>query len=440
VIAAAALLAAPAFADFGFLNEWGSRGAGNGQFAGGISAINVDASGNVYVADPGNFRVQKFTNDGQFLLAFGTQGTSNGQLQSIDGMGIDQGSNLYIGDHQSTPRVERWSTDGVFGNVFKDFPQNVHDLTVDLQGNVIVVTGGGGPGDFVEKFDPSGNKVANWGDFGSPSDAGKFAPSSQTNLAADSQGNVYITDSSYTRVHKFSPTGQYILTFGSRGAGDGQFAIGTGDVAVDPQDNVWVTDPSGSRVEKFGPDGGFLAKFGSNGSGAGQFGSPTDITIDKSGNIFVVDEPNGRVQKWGEKPAAPPPKSVTQPKGSCTPAPPNVCFEGPSDLQKFGCLRIGNFQHRFGVALKKTRAGLIVNRVSRVKIVLFSLDRGTAGSDNKRPYQIFVSGAVLKPGNHLLTAQVRMQVPKYLVKRYPKRFKKTKFTRNLKFPFKTCPS
>ena len=43
-----------------FVLEWGSNGAGNGQF-GGAHGIEVDANGNVYVADTGNNRIQKFT-------------------------------------------------------------------------------------------------------------------------------------------------------------------------------------------------------------------------------------------------------------------------------------------------------------------------------------------------------------------------------------------
>ncbi|MEQ1730439.1 MAG: 6-bladed beta-propeller, partial [Vicinamibacterales bacterium] len=52
-----------------FLKQWGSTGAGNGQFAG-LKAIAVDANGNVYVADAGNKRIQVFDGDGNFKSQF----------------------------------------------------------------------------------------------------------------------------------------------------------------------------------------------------------------------------------------------------------------------------------------------------------------------------------------------------------------------------------
>jgi len=56
-----------------FVKSWGSRGAGEGQFASPRS-IAVDAAGNVYVADRGNNRIQVFANDGTFKRAIATAG------------------------------------------------------------------------------------------------------------------------------------------------------------------------------------------------------------------------------------------------------------------------------------------------------------------------------------------------------------------------------
>ena len=54
-----------------FLRFWGGHGDGNGQFVDGGRGLTMDGSGNVWVADMPGFRTQKFTPQGQFLLASG---------------------------------------------------------------------------------------------------------------------------------------------------------------------------------------------------------------------------------------------------------------------------------------------------------------------------------------------------------------------------------
>jgi hypothetical protein len=57
-----------------FIRQWGSTGSENGQFTG-VKSLAVDAQGNVYVADPGNKRIQVFDADGNFKSQFGNIGT-----------------------------------------------------------------------------------------------------------------------------------------------------------------------------------------------------------------------------------------------------------------------------------------------------------------------------------------------------------------------------
>jgi hypothetical protein len=142
-------------------------------------------------------------------------------------------------------------------------------------------------------------------------------------------------------------------------------------------------------------------------------------------------------------PPAPPttrqPGSVTQPPGSCAPQQPNICISAPGDITRFGCVRIGNFVHRFGVKMKKNKAGLLINRVSRVTIVYFGLDRAPNGADRKRPFYALVDGRPLRAGIHFLRADVRLKIPTYQVRRFPGRFRKLFYRKNLQFKFKTCP-
>ena len=56
-----------------FMKCWGSRGTEPGQFAG-VDWLAVDAHGNVYVADPGNHRIQVFDNNGTFKTSITSVG------------------------------------------------------------------------------------------------------------------------------------------------------------------------------------------------------------------------------------------------------------------------------------------------------------------------------------------------------------------------------
>jgi len=57
-----------------FLLEWGQHGTARGEFNQPIG-ISVDSEGNVYVSDSGNDRIQKFSNNGKFILSWGKEGS-----------------------------------------------------------------------------------------------------------------------------------------------------------------------------------------------------------------------------------------------------------------------------------------------------------------------------------------------------------------------------
>src|SRR5690349_16860233 len=67
-----------------FVTKWGSQGSNNGQFNFPYQ-IAVDSSGNVYAADSGNNRIQKFTSTGGFVTTWGSSGSGPGQFNDPAG-------------------------------------------------------------------------------------------------------------------------------------------------------------------------------------------------------------------------------------------------------------------------------------------------------------------------------------------------------------------
>ena len=81
-----------------FVAEWGSPGVDPGQFNEPIG-IAVDASGNVYVSDTGNNRIQKFNPDGVLLETWGTAGDKEGEFERPMHLHVDSSGKLFIPEY-----------------------------------------------------------------------------------------------------------------------------------------------------------------------------------------------------------------------------------------------------------------------------------------------------------------------------------------------------
>ncbi|MEJ0021441.1 MAG: 6-bladed beta-propeller [Candidatus Doudnabacteria bacterium] len=254
-----------------------------------ITGIAHDSSGNIYAVDVNNNRIQKFDPSGNFIIKWGSFGTGDGQFDAPGGIIVDSSNNIYIVD---TNRVQEFTSAGTF---IKTFGWGVLDGTPAFQvcnSNCQAGIAGSGPG----QFDGSGG----------------------ISVAADSSGNVYISDAGNNRIQKFGPDGHFISAWGSFGSGDGQLKHPY-YIAIDSSDNIYVADNDNSRIQKFNTSGAFQSTFGwgvqtganafqtctsgcqagISGPGAGQFNASGGITTDSSDNIYVADYGNSRIQVFG---------------------------------------------------------------------------------------------------------------------------------------------
>ena len=90
-----------------FVTKWGSSGSGDGQFEVPFG-VATDGSGNVYVADDVNDRMQKFDGSGTFLTKWGTSGSGDGQFNNPWGVATDGSGNVYVADAFNN-RIQKFS-------------------------------------------------------------------------------------------------------------------------------------------------------------------------------------------------------------------------------------------------------------------------------------------------------------------------------------------
>jgi DNA-binding beta-propeller fold protein YncE/alpha-tubulin suppressor-like RCC1 family protein len=299
-------------ADDRFVYSFGEAGSGNGQLGKGATGIATDSSGDFFVVDTANNRVQKFAHsypDPPYLYQFGTYGTGNGQLKSPNSIAIDSSGNLWVTDTGNN-RVQKFNSKGEYVSQFgKEGVGNGEfkspkGIALDSTGKIFVVDSGNNR---VQKFNSKGEYVSQFGKEGTGN--GEFkAP---TGIAVDSSNFIFVVDSGNNRVQKFNSSLAYQAQFGSKegkaASGNGEFNAPTG-IAVDPAGKLWVTDTGNDRAQRFSSSGAYLEKFGETGSGSGQLDGPTGIITPATSwtwKLTFVDAANNRVQQWEMAPDPP---------------------------------------------------------------------------------------------------------------------------------------
>ncbi len=132
-----------------FIAKWGSGGSGNGEFLGPMGIV-VDEEGNVYVVDNGNARIQKFDSNGVFITAWGALCSPlpadfcpDGEFNYPTGIAVDSENNVYVAD-TGRWRIQKFDSRGNF--IFKWGKEGVLDgqfeyptgIAIDSADNVYV--------------------------------------------------------------------------------------------------------------------------------------------------------------------------------------------------------------------------------------------------------------------------------------------------------------
>jgi NHL repeat-containing protein len=229
------------------VGTWGKGGTGNGQFNG-VAGITVDQSGNVYVADLNNGRVQVFSPTGTFLRKWGSYGNDNDQFLGVSDVAVAPDGTVWLADY-GNGRAQQFKPDGtLLTSVGLAFGEEATGVGFDADGNLYVSVIGETHGG-VRRFDktPTG-----WQDKGLIG-RGDWR-SEDTEVALD--GTVYqLADQSAggdPHIRRYSTDGKALGSFAPGGGGGFRFG-------VDLDCNVWVLDAPNRRDVKYSPSGKRLA-------------------------------------------------------------------------------------------------------------------------------------------------------------------------------------
>lgn len=118
-------------------------------------------------------------------------------------------------------------------------------------------------------------------------------------LTVDMNNNVWVTDVGLHQVFKFSHEGTLLMKLGKEknpGNDSSHFNRPT-DVVIASDGSFYVSDGYGnSRIVKFSPTGKYLLEWGTKGNNKGEFNIPHNLCLDEKGNVYVADRENRRIQ------------------------------------------------------------------------------------------------------------------------------------------------
>jgi hypothetical protein len=166
---------------------------------------------------------------------------------------------------------------------------DVAAVGVDRHDNVYAFNRGAHP---MVVFDRNGNFLRSWGE-------AIFSRAHGVHMAPDD--TIYCTDDGDHTVRQCTLNGKVLLEIGVPGRAtpymSGEPFNRCTHTALSPQGDIYVSDGYGnSRVHKYSPSGQLLLSWGSPGTDPGQFNIAHNICCDADGWVYVADRENHRVQ------------------------------------------------------------------------------------------------------------------------------------------------
>ncbi len=307
-----------------FAGTSGTAGFANGTGTAAIFNYPVgiarDGSGNLYVADSGNFVIRKITPGAEvttFTGQVGVRGSTSGsaanaKFSNVQGLALSTSRNeLYVADMGNHiirsvnltsgfvitvagAAGNQGNEDGDDNNAQFSSPSG---LAIDQFGNLWVADYGNNA---LRQVTLSGIVTTRVGFLSQPGFVDGSAASARvkgpTSICRASDGFFYVTDSGNNRIRKVSTTGA-VTTLSAE-------LVAPRSICADAAGNLFVTDTGLHAIRKVTTAGvasfiaGRIPSGAANGIGtAASFNSPEGMAVDPSGNTFITDTLNHTIRK-----------------------------------------------------------------------------------------------------------------------------------------------
>jgi len=313
----------------------GDNGPATGSQLNFPKAVTVDPSGDLYIADTGNYRIRKISN-GVITTVAGSGGCCNlisivdsgaatGVQIDPDGVALDSSGNLYIADssYNLVSEVSNGAINTVAGTGIAGFgadggPATSAELSgpvgvaVDSAGNLYIADAGNNRIRRVSNgviTTVAGNGTQGFSGDNGPALSAEL--NSPFGVAVDSAGNLCIADSGNNRIRKVSNSvittmagnnGVYGFSGDNGSATSAQLSFASA-VAVDSAGNLYIADYNRIRKVSNGvittvAGNGTQGFSGDNGPAtSAQLGSPEGVAVDPAGNLYIADERYDEIRK-----------------------------------------------------------------------------------------------------------------------------------------------
>lgn len=235
-------------------------GAGRGQFDDPRGIASDITTGNTYVVDMGNDRVESFSADGAFAGSWG---------------GADGSVSFGTTDEGLGPTGIAVGFDGLI-------------YVADTWNHRVVV------------LNSNGDAVREFGSFGDTVDAPDA--STQTGLffgpraVAVTGDEIFVVDTGNERVQVFSPDGTFLRAWGGKGDGPTQFNEPVG-IVIGPDARVYVADSGNARISVFQRDGTPILQWPVP-AWQGQSYFEPYLAVDNNGLLYATSSATGSVEVY----------------------------------------------------------------------------------------------------------------------------------------------